>query len=89
MEQIALHINRDVFQQASLYAKEQGVDLSAVIESFLMKWVSKLSLEEKIKNFPISEEVKSLAKHLHIDGNAMDWDKEREHYLADKYGFII
>ena len=89
MEQIALHINRDVFQQASLYAKEQGVDLSAVIESFLIKWVSKLSLEEKIKNFPISEEVKSLAKHLHIDGNAMDWDKEREHYLADKYGFII
>lgn len=89
MEQIALHINRDVFQQASLYAKEQGVDLSAVIESFLMKWVSKLSLEEKIKNFPISEEVKSLAKHLHIDGNAMDWDKEREHYLVDKYGFII
>lgn len=89
MEQIALHINRDVFQQASLYAKEQGVDLSAVIESFLMKWVSKPSLEEKIKNFPISEEVKSLAKHLHIDGNAMDWDKEREHYLVDKYGFII
>lgn len=89
MEQIALHINRDVFQQASLYAKEQGVDLSAVIESFLIKWVSKLSLEEKIKNFPISEEVKSLAKHLHIDGNAMDWDKEREHYLVDKYGFII
>lgn len=89
MEQIALHINRDVFQQASLYAKEQGVDLSAVIESFLMKWVSKLSLEEKIKNFPISEEIKSLAKHLHIDGNAMDWDKEREHYLVDKYGFII
>ena len=87
--QIALHINRDVFQQASLYAKEQGVDLSAVIESFLMKWVSQPSLEEKIKNFPISEEVKSLAKHLHIDGNAMDWDKEREHYLADKYGFII
>ena len=54
-----------------------------------MKWVSKPSLEEKIKNFPISKEVKSLAGHLHIDGNAMDWDKEREHYLADKYGFII
>ncbi len=63
MEQIALHINRGVFQRASLYAK--------------------------IKNFPISKEVKSLAGHLHIDGNAMDWDKEREHYLADKYGFII
>ena len=89
MEQIALHINRTVFQRASLYAKEQGVDLSAVIESFLMKWASKPSLDEKIKNFPISKEVKSLTEHLHIDGNAMDWDKEREHYLADKYGFII
>lgn len=86
MEQIALHINRVVFQRASLYAKEQGVDLSAVIESFLMKWVSKSSLEEKIKNFPISKDVKSLAEHLNIDGNAMDWNKEREYYLADKHG---
>ena len=89
MEQIALHINRTVFQRASLYAKEQGVDLSAVIESFLMKWASKPSLDEKIKNFPISKEVKSLTEHLNIDGNAIDWDKKREHYLADKYGFII
>ena len=51
-----------------------------------MKWVSKPSLEEKIKNFPISKEVKSLTEHLNIDGNAIDCDKEREHYLADKYG---
>ena len=86
MEQVALHINDAVLHEASLYAKEQGVDLSVVIESFLKRWISKPSLAEKIRKFPISNEVKSLTSHLKVDGSVIDWEKEKENYLTEKYG---
>lgn len=78
MEQVALHINDAILHEASLYAKEQGVDLSVVIESFLKRWISKPSLAEKIRKFPISNEVKSLTSHLKVDGNIIDWKKEKD-----------
>ena len=80
MEQVALHINDAILHEASLYAKEQGVDLSVVVESFLKRWISKPSL------VPISNEVKSLTSHLKVDGNIIDWEKEKENYLTEKYG---
>lgn len=86
MEQVALYINDAVLHEASLYAKEQGVDLSVVVESFLKRWISKPSLAEKIRKFPISNEVKSLTSHLKVDGNIIDWEKEKENYLTEKYG---
>lgn len=86
MEQVALHINDAILHEASLYAKEQGVDLSVVVESFLKRWISKPSLAEKISKFPISNEVKSLTSHLKVDGNIIDWEKEKENYLTEKYG---
>ena len=86
MEQVALHIDNVVLHEASLHAKEQGVDLSVVIESFLKRWISKPSLEDKIRKFPISKEVKSLAGHLKMEGNAIDWEKEKDNYLIEKYG---
>ena len=86
MEQVALHINDAILHEASLYAKEQGVDLSVVVESFLKRWISKPSLAEKIRKFPISNEVKSLTGHLKVDGNIIDWEKEKENYLIEKYG---
>ena len=99
MEQVALHINDAILHEASLYAKEQGVDLSVVIESFLKRWISKPSLAEKIRKFPISNEVKSLTGkfpisnevksltgHLKVDGSVIDWEKEKENYLTEKYG---
>lgn len=86
MEQVTLHINDAILHEASLYAKEQGVDLSVVVESFLKRWISKPSLAEKIRKFPISNEVKSLTSHLKVDGNIIDWEKEKENYLTEKYG---
>ena len=31
-------------------------------------------------------EVKSLTSHLKVDGNIIDWEKEKENYLTEKYG---
>ena len=73
MEQVALHINDAILHEA-------------VVESFLKRWISKPSLAEKIRKFPISNEVKSLTSHLKVDGNIIDWEKEKENYLTEKYG---
>lgn len=43
------------------------------------------SVEDKINDFPISDKVKSLSGRLKVDGNDIDWDKEREEYYREKY----
>ena len=37
-------------------------------------------------SFPISQEVKSLVGHPKVDAAAIDWEKEKEDYLLQKYG---
>ena len=62
--------------------------MSSVVEKFLPQFASApLSYEEKIKKFPISQEVRDFFGG-HPKGNpvAIDWDKEKEEYLSQKYG---
>ena len=84
---MGLHIDDVILRKAFFYAKMKGVDLSAVVENFLPQFVStSLSYEDKIKKFPISQEVKSLVGHPKVDAAAIDWEKEKEDYLLQKYG---
>lgn len=81
-----LHISDSVLRKAFFYAKEQGVDLSVMVEAYLNKFVTFSSQKDKAKEFPVSEQVRSLAGRLTIAGKDIDWEKEKESYFADKYG---
>ena len=84
---MVLHIDDAILRKAFLYAKIKGVDLSAIVERFLSQFASApLSYEEKIKKFPISQEVRDLVGHPKGNPAAIDWDKEKEEYLSQKYG---
>ena len=84
---MALHIDDVVLRKAFRCAKNKGVDLSALVEAFLAKFVSSdASYEDKISNFPISDEVKALVGKPGQDVRMVDWKKEKEEYLSKKYG---
>ena len=56
---MVLHINDAILRKAFLLRKNKGGDLSSVVEKFLPQFASApLSYEEKIKKFPISQEVR-------------------------------
>ena len=63
------------------------MDLSALVEAFLARFVSSdISKEDKIKNFPISDEVMALAGNLKSGMVLENWEKEKEAWLLKKYG---
>jgi len=82
---MTLHINHAILHQAFQYADAKGVNLSQIIESFLLNLVH-VDKEEGLKNFPISDKVKSLATRIQKDTQNIDWEKEKEEYLMQKYG---
>ena len=84
---MALHIDDVVLRKAFRCAKNKGVDLSALVEAFLARFVSSdTSYEDKISNFPISDEIRALAGKPGKDAQLVDWKKEKEEYLSKKYG---
>ena len=80
-----LHINDAVLHTAFKYAESQGMDLSAVVESFLIRMVS-MDDKKPARNFPISDKVKSLAGRIKVDSSHLNLEKEKEDYLKEKYG---
>lgn len=84
---MVLHIDDVVLRKAFRCAKNKGVDLSALVEAFLARFVSSdASYEDKISNFPISDEIRALAGKPGKDARLVDWKKEKEEYLSKKYG---
>ena len=77
--------NNTVLHQAFQYADAKGVNLSQIVESFLLNLVH-LDKEDNVKNFPISDKVKSLATRIRKDIQSVNWEKEKEDYLMQKYG---
>lgn len=82
---MTLHINNAVLHQAFQYADAKGMNLSQIVESFLLNFV-RMNKEEKGKDFQISDKVKSLATRIRKDVQDVDWEKEKEEYLMQKYG---
>ena len=81
-----LHINGVLLEEAAVYASRKGVDLSSVVENFLSKWVSDNSVWDKIDNFPVSDEVRSLTRHAGSFTHNLDPEEERDGYFSEKYG---
>ena len=81
-----LHINGVLLEEAAVYASRKGVDLSSVVENFLSKWVSDNSVWDKIADFPVSDEVKSLTRHAGSFTRNLNPEEEREEYFSEKYG---
>lgn len=80
-----LHINDAILHTAFKYAESKGMDLSAIIESYLVRMVS-MEEKEKIKNYPISDKVRSLAGRMKANASLFDLENEKEKYLKEKYG---
>lgn len=80
-----LHINNAVLHQAYQYADAKGLNLSQIVESFLLNLIH-VEKGENIKNFPISDKVKSLSKRIRQDALGIDYEEEKEEYLKQKYG---
>lgn len=78
-----LHIDGQTLNRAYLYAQAHGLDLSSVIESFLLQFA--MGKTDNVRNREISKEVMELAGSL-SDANATDdWKAEKETYLLEKY----
>lgn len=80
-----LQLNDTILHKASLYAESKGVDLSAIVESFLLNLIS-VDNNSRIKTFPISDKVRSLAGHMKKNSTPVDSEKEKEEYFKEKYG---
>ena len=78
-----LNIDGQTLNRAYLYAQAHGMDLSAVIEAFLLQF-SKGEIKD-VRNMMISKEVMDLAGSLHATQVSDDWKTEKEAYLTEKY----
>ena len=80
----SLHINESVLHNALQYAESKGMDLSAIVESFLVRMLT-VNEKDKISNFPISDRVRSLAGRMNPEVVLQDDKKAKEDYLKEKY----
>lgn len=80
----SLHINESVLHNAFQYAESKGMDLSAIVESFLVRMLT-VNERDKISNFPISDRVRSLAGRMKSEVVLQDDKKAKEDYLKEKY----
>ncbi len=78
-----LHIDSQTLNRAYLYAQAHNLDLSAVIEAFLLQF--SMGKTEDVRKIIISKEIMELAGSLPVDQVTDDWKKEKEAYLTEKY----
>ena len=79
-----LKIDSQTLNQAYLYAQAHNLDLSAVIESFLISFTEGKTGD--VRHRTISKEVMDLAGSLaSVEAND-DWKNQKESYLLEKYG---
>ena len=78
-----LHIDSQTLNRAYLYAQAHNLDLSAVIEAFLLQL--SMGKIEDVRKIIISKEIMELAGSLPVDQVTDDWKAEKEAYLTEKY----
>jgi len=76
---LTLSLRKDVIERAKLYAKENNISLSFLIENFLQKITSETSKEE-IKGSIVDE----LSGLINLD-NTIDEREILTEYLVEKY----
>ncbi len=52
METLQINLNRDIVEEAALYARQKGLDLSSMIEDYLVRIVNSTKTERVGKNVP-------------------------------------
>lgn len=76
-------INNNIYQKAQTYAQQQGLNLTTVIESFLMHFISK---SKATAEQPIPDVVLSLlGAGAPIDDDDLNGRKAYSQYLEEKY----
>lgn len=78
-----LNIDSQTLNNAFLYAQAHNLDLSKVIESFLLQF--SMGKIKDVRNIKISKEVMDLAGSLTAATISDDWRSEKEAYLTEKY----
>ena len=78
-----LNIDGQTLNRAYLYAQAHGMDLSAVIESFLLQF--SMGKTDNVRNRKISKEIMDLAGSLPSSIDSDDWKAEKEAFLVEKY----
>ena len=78
-----LNIDSQTLNRAYLYAQAHNIDLSALIESFLLQF--SMGKIKEVRNIKISKEVMDLAGSLSAVEISDDWKAEKEAYLSEKY----
>lgn len=78
-----LNIDGQTLNRAYLYAQAHDLDLSAVIEAFLLQF--SMGKIEDVRKIEISNEIMELAGSLPANQVSDDWRAEKEAYLTEKY----
>ena len=80
-------INPKLYVSAQMYAERQGLNLTKVIEDFLLKFTSSAQTVEQTKPHAISitPKVASLKTDHRWNISDADLDKMRYEYLMEKY----
>lgn len=78
-----LKIDSQTLNQAYQYAQAHDIDLSALIEKFLLQFsMGKIT---EMRDIRISKEVMDLAGSIPLTNISDDWKVEKEAYLTEKY----
>lgn len=78
-----LNIDSQTLNKAYLYAKAHDIDLSALIEAFLLQF--SMGKIKETHNIQISKEIMDLAGSLAETRGSDDWKAEKEAFLTEKY----
>jgi len=76
---LTLSLNKEVIERAKMYAKNNNISLSFLIENFLQK-ISSQTLEEKMKGSIVDE----LSVIINLD-SSIDEKEVLATYLTEKY----
>lgn len=76
-------INRNIYQQAQTYAQQQGLNLTTVIEDFLVRFIGK-SQETADENIP-DVVLSLLGAGEAVDDDDLNARKAYYQYLEEKY----
>lgn len=79
---MALNIDERTLREAFDYAKTRGIDLSDMVEKFLLKFIS--GKVNKTRDVQVSDEVRALAGILSSDANT-SWRERKNDYLESKH----
>ena len=78
-----LKIDSQTLNRAYLYAQAHNMDLSAVIEAFLLQFSMGKIID--VRKIMISKEVMDLAGSIPVTETSEDWKTKKEAFLTEKH----